>query len=226
MYLVGGSEGSLLSNTSSQITGYEPGVNSTKKKNQPQSTLPTAHTSIRYRSSYLLYFLINIGSCMNTITSSSLFTPIPHNAPISLPIPPINALHTTMSIPKTQPLHRLNSDNYMCWKKPRPHRTSESRGTILSPERRPRQRKKWNGGSQATAEGTITMITVGIWKRSATAEHKDTSGPNAGNEFASKKHGKENETADEVARIQRARKGKPTRQLQLSVIWTTRIPSD
>ena len=79
---------------------------------------------------------------------------------------------TTTSIFKTQPQHRLNSVNYMCWKKPRPHRTSESRGTILSPEMRPRQRKKWNGGST----GDYGRDNDDSWKLEKTCCHCGTQG--------------------------------------------------
>ena len=97
MYLVGGSEGSLLFNTPSQITGYEPGVNSTKKKNHNLLYRLPIHLSIRYRSSYPLYFLINIGSYTSTITNSLLFTPIPHATRQFFPqYHPINALRLSL----------------------------------------------------------------------------------------------------------------------------------
>ena len=74
MYLVGGSEGSLLSNTSSQITGYEPGVNSINHFFFTLSTITERLLQNSYHHLCLFYLFIDICSCMSNI-AKSLFYP-------------------------------------------------------------------------------------------------------------------------------------------------------
>ena len=122
MHLVGGSEGSLLFNTSHQIIGYDPGVNSIN-----HFFLLYRLLQKDYRETAIITFVysicLSISAAARAISRKAYFTPIrdacikkqsPDDYP---PIQPNkHPRYITMSIFKTQPQHRLNSVNYMCWK--------------------------------------------------------------------------------------------------------------
>ena len=115
--------GSETSGTSQQITGCEPEI---PQKKPPQSTLPTTlpiHLFVIAAFIYSIFPLIS--EAARAHYEQLLFTPIPHATRHRLT--PSPKKKNMMSMFKTQPQHRLNSVNYMFWKKPRPYRTGKSR---------------------------------------------------------------------------------------------------
>ena len=121
MYLVGGSERSLLFNTSSKITGYEPGVNSI---NHFFFTLSTITERLLQNSHHHLVYSICLSiSAAARAISRKLILPLfetraSRKTPrrLSSNTTEKHPRYITMSIFKIQPQHCLNSVNYMCWK--------------------------------------------------------------------------------------------------------------